>query len=88
MLKLTIRLALAPALCLAGALMLQATGEPGIIKGADEFEFIYRVKLPEITGAARVWIPLAKTDAFPNRDRARTADPDEMGQGAGPRLRQ
>src|SRR5438270_3825527 len=50
--------------CLLGALTLRGAGEPGIIKGADEFEFVYRVKLPDITGEARVWIPLAKTDAF------------------------
>ena len=58
------RLVLAPALFLAGALTIHAAGEPGIIKGADEFEFVYRVKLPEITGTARIWIPLAKTDSF------------------------
>src|SRR5215471_15489373 len=46
------------------ALRMQAVGGPAIIKGADEFEFVYRVKLPEITGTARIWIPLAKTDAF------------------------
>src|SRR5262249_21535639 len=62
--KVTISFAVAPALFLAGALTVHAAGEPAIIKGADEFEFVYRVKLPEITGAARVWIPLAKTDAF------------------------
>src|SRR5215831_2276477 len=64
MIKLTMRLVLAPTLFLAGALAIRAAGEPGIIKGADEFEFVYRVKLPEITGSARIWIPLAKTDAF------------------------
>jgi transglutaminase-like putative cysteine protease len=48
----------------AGAVSLCAAGQPGIIKGADEFEFVYRVKLPEITNPARVWLPLAKTDAF------------------------
>jgi hypothetical protein len=48
----------------AGAVSRHAAGEPGIIKGADEFEFVYRVKLPEITGTARIWIPLAKTDSF------------------------
>jgi len=37
---------------------------PGIVKGTDQFEFVYRVKLPEIKGDARVWLPLAKTDAF------------------------
>jgi transglutaminase-like putative cysteine protease len=53
-----------PIFFLLGALTIRGEGEPGIIKGADEFEFIYRVKLPQITGNARVWIPLAKTDAF------------------------
>src|SRR6516165_327253 len=62
--KLTMRLVLAPALFLLGALTIHAAGEPGIIKNADEFEFIYRVKLPNISSTARVWIPLAKTDAF------------------------
>src|SRR6476660_2885057 len=51
-------------LSVLGVLTVTGGGEPGIIKGADEFEFVYRVKLPEITGTARVWIPLAKTDAF------------------------
>ena len=64
MVKLTMRSILAPALFLAGALTIHAAGEPGIIKGADEFEFVYRVKLPEITSTARIWIPLAKTDSF------------------------
>ena len=30
----------------------------------DEFEFLYGAKLPEITGSARMWIPLPITDAF------------------------
>jgi transglutaminase-like putative cysteine protease len=42
----------------------RAADNPGIVKGTDQFEFVYRVKLPEIKGEARVWIPLAKTDAF------------------------
>jgi transglutaminase-like putative cysteine protease len=42
----------------------RAVDNPGVIKGTDQFEFVYRVKLPEIKGDARVWIPLAKTDAF------------------------
>jgi transglutaminase-like putative cysteine protease len=41
-----------------------AAENPAIVKGTDQFEFVYRVKLPEIKGEARVWIPLAKTDAF------------------------
>src|SRR3954452_17672308 len=64
MAKPIIRSVLAPALFLAGTLTIQAVGEAGIIKGADEFEFVYRVKLPGITGAARIWIPIAKTDSF------------------------
>src|SRR5215470_18914090 len=53
-----------PTIFLASALTVRAASEAGIIKGADQFQFVYRVKLPEITGEARVWIPLAKTDAF------------------------
>src|SRR5947209_453209 len=63
---LMMRFVAARALFLAGALTINAAGEPAIIKGADEFEFVYRVKLPEIIGPARVWLPLAKTDAFQN----------------------
>jgi transglutaminase-like putative cysteine protease len=36
----------------------------GVIKGTDEFEFTYRTKLPEITGAAQLWLPLASSDTF------------------------
>jgi transglutaminase-like putative cysteine protease len=49
---------------LAAAVASRAADTPGIVKGTDQFEFVYRVKLPVITGQARVWIPLAKTDAF------------------------
>src|SRR5947199_2814814 len=62
--KLAMRFAVVAASFLACALTIHAAGQLGIIKGADEFEFVYRVKLPEITGSARIWIPLAKTDAF------------------------
>src|ERR1700746_712229 len=58
------RSAVVPVFLLVGALNIHAAGEASIIKGADEFEFVYRVKLPEISGTARIWIPLAKTDAF------------------------
>ncbi len=51
-------------LVLVGALAVSAADKPAIVKGSDEFEFVYRVKLPEIKGEARLWIPLAKTDAF------------------------
>src|SRR5438034_8341423 len=58
------RFLIVPVVFLASALVAHAAGEPGIIKGSDQFEFVYRVKLPEIKGEARVWLPLARTDAF------------------------
>ena len=36
----------------------------GVIEGEDEFDFLYRVKLPEITDSARMWLPLPETDKF------------------------
>ena len=39
-------------------------GHLGVIRDRDEFEFLYRAALPEITGTARMWIPLATTDSF------------------------
>ncbi|MFH1716794.1 MAG: transglutaminase-like domain-containing protein [Planctomycetota bacterium] len=36
----------------------------GVIKGTDEFEFLYRATLPEMTETARMWIPLPTTDSF------------------------
>ncbi len=36
----------------------------GVINGSDEFDFIYRARLPEITGAANLWLPLAASDTF------------------------
>lgn len=38
--------------------------EIGIITGRDEFEFLYRVTLPRITGAGKMWIPLPTTNRF------------------------
>ncbi len=52
------------AVVLLGAASGLAADQPGIVKGSDEFEFVYRVTLPEIKGDASLWIPLAKTDAF------------------------
>ncbi len=51
-------------LLLTGALVSGAANQPGIVTGSDEFEFVYRVTLPELKGEARLWIPLAKSDAF------------------------
>ncbi len=36
----------------------------GVITGHDEFEFLYRVTLPQIDDIARMWIPLPSTDPF------------------------
>jgi transglutaminase-like putative cysteine protease len=36
----------------------------GVINGVDEFDFIYRATLPEITSPARLWLPLASSDTF------------------------
>ncbi len=36
----------------------------GVVTGRDEFEFIYRVRLPALAGAAQLWLPLARSDAF------------------------
>lgn len=58
------RLLTIPVFFLAAAVATSDGDNPGIIKGTDQFEFVYQVKLPEIKGEARVWVPLAKTDAF------------------------
>jgi transglutaminase-like putative cysteine protease len=36
----------------------------GVITGRDEFEFRYHATIPKITGTARMWVPIATTDAF------------------------
>ena len=36
----------------------------GVIRDHDSFEFTYRATMPEITGPARMWLPLATSDAF------------------------
>ena len=58
------RCSISLALLLIARSTIAAASDSDIVKGSDEFEFIYRVKLPEIKGDARLWIPLAKTDAF------------------------
>src|SRR5436853_5119022 len=55
---------LALAFAFVGALPVFGGDQPTIITGSDEFEFVYRVKLPSIDGEAHLWIPLARTDAF------------------------
>src|SRR5437016_5554842 len=62
--QLPMRLLILPVFFVSGAGVIRAADAPAIVKGTDQFEFVYRVKLPEIKGEARIWIPLAKTDAF------------------------
>src|SRR5256884_8909014 len=35
-----------------------------IIRGSDRFEFVYRVKLPELSSSGRLWLPLVKSDSY------------------------
>ncbi|MBN1672889.1 MAG: transglutaminase domain-containing protein [Kiritimatiellae bacterium] len=36
----------------------------GLVRGRDEFEFVYRATLPEIDGPAAAWLPMPQSDAF------------------------
>jgi transglutaminase-like putative cysteine protease len=36
----------------------------GVIRGEDAFEFVYRVRLPALSGPAKLWLPLAQTDEY------------------------
>jgi transglutaminase-like putative cysteine protease len=36
----------------------------GVVRDSDEFEFLYRAVLPEMTAAARMWLPFPETDRF------------------------
>jgi transglutaminase-like putative cysteine protease len=36
----------------------------GVIEGKDQFNFTYEVTLPEISGEAQVWLPIAQSDDF------------------------
>jgi len=63
------------ALLLTSGVTASAVEQPGIVKGSDEFEFVYRVTLPEIRGDARLWLPLARTDAFQKVDREEISIP-------------
>jgi len=35
----------------------------GVIRGQDEFDFTYRVRLPRLAGPAQLWLPLARSNA-------------------------
>ncbi len=36
----------------------------GVLRGKDEFEFVYRARIPALDGPARLWLPLAQSDAY------------------------
>jgi transglutaminase-like putative cysteine protease len=36
----------------------------GVIRGEDTFEFLYRVRLPALSGPAQLWLPLAQSDEY------------------------
>ncbi|MCK5700950.1 MAG: transglutaminase domain-containing protein, partial [Cyclobacteriaceae bacterium] len=36
----------------------------GVIEGTDHFNFTYEVQLPELSGPANMWIPIAQSDHF------------------------
>jgi transglutaminase-like putative cysteine protease len=36
----------------------------GVVEGKDSFEFYYSVQVPELTGPAEMWIPIAVSDEF------------------------
>jgi len=41
-----------------------ATRLLGVVEGKDSFEFYYQVELPEIKGEAKMWIPIATSNAY------------------------
>jgi len=36
----------------------------GVIRGEDEFEFTYKASIPPLASPARLWLPLAQSDAY------------------------
>lgn len=36
----------------------------GVVHGQDDFEFIYRTTVPELTEAGRMWLPVPESDSF------------------------
>ena len=40
--------------------------ELGVVVERDEFDFVYRTTLPDLSTAARMWIPLPASDSFQN----------------------
>jgi hypothetical protein len=49
----------------------------GVVQGKDAFDFFYRARLPQMAGPARVWVPLARSDAFQDVQVTRVLAPAE-----------
>lgn len=49
----------------------------GVISGQDEFEFTYRVQLPDLAGPAKLWLPLAQSDAHQIVEVTKVSAPSE-----------
>lgn len=54
------------AVLIAGAVIALSSARSAdeIVRGSDEFQFVYRAKLPPISEAGFIWLPLAKTSAW------------------------
>jgi transglutaminase-like putative cysteine protease len=50
----------------------------GVVEGKDQFDFTYEVVLPEISGSAQMWIPIAQTDPFQTIDIVAIEAPGEQ----------
>ena len=48
---------------LGGAVLADSLGAT-IVRGEDRFEFTYRVEIPELKAAGRLWVPVAQTGQF------------------------
>lgn len=49
----------------------------GVLHGRDEFQFTYRVRLPELSGAAKIWLPLAQSDAYQTIESVKISAPSK-----------
>ncbi len=36
----------------------------GVVEGEDHFSFVYSARLPELSGSAQMWVPIATSDKF------------------------
>lgn len=49
----------------------------GVLQGKDQFVFHYRVDLPELIGASRIWLPVAQSDRFQEVELLEVSAPTE-----------